>query len=144
MGCPGRWGALPHLFRQKENFPVHFFGKQAIIITSKHRKTIILFSYYNLFLRKRKEKLALKARLVLNEYIRSCSCLPGRPIILLKCNYFNMAPYRWRKFAHLRFVGYFIDFSLFYGTVSCEQLEILVIPGLYKTSLFLLFLFNRL
>ena len=133
MGCPGGTpSAFKRAFRAKRELPCTFFWKTGD------------FSYYNLFLGKRKEKLARKARLVLNEYIASCSCPPGHPIILLKCNYFNMAPYRWRKFAHLRFVGYFIDFSLFYGTVSCEQLEILVILGLYKTSLFLLLLLNRL
>ena len=34
-----------------------FLGKKAIVITSKHGTTIF-FSRYNLFLRKRKEKLA--------------------------------------------------------------------------------------
>ena len=58
-------GALAQFFRalfgQKENFNVYFSGKKVIIITSKHGTTIY-FSRYNLFLGKRKEKLARKAR----------------------------------------------------------------------------------
>ena len=49
------------LFGQKENFNVYFSGKKVIIIASKHGTTIY-FSRYNLFLGKRKEKLARKAR----------------------------------------------------------------------------------
>ena len=46
------------------------------------------FSHYNLFLGKLKDKLARK---VLSEYMGSCSCPPGHPIILLTSNKFNMA-----------------------------------------------------
>ena len=45
-------------FSGKKRTSLYFFlGKKAIIITSKHG-TMIFFSHYNLFLGKRKEKLA--------------------------------------------------------------------------------------
>ena len=49
------------VFWAKREFQCIFLGKKAIIITSKHGTTIF-FSHYNLFLGKRKEKLARKAR----------------------------------------------------------------------------------
>ena len=62
MGCPGGTRSVFWaLFGQKENFNVYFSGKKVIIIASKHGTTIY-FSRYNLFLGKRKEKLARKAR----------------------------------------------------------------------------------
>ena len=62
MGCPGGTRSVFRaLFGQKENFNVYFSRKKVIIITSKHGTTIY-FSRYNLFLGKRKEKLAQKAR----------------------------------------------------------------------------------
>ena len=51
-----------------------------------------IFSHYNLFLAKLKDKLARKARVhMLSEYMGSCSCPPGHLIILLTSNKFNMA-----------------------------------------------------
>ena len=51
-----------------------------------------IFSHYNLFLGKLKDKLARKVRVhMLSEYMGTCSCLSGHPIILLTSNKFNMA-----------------------------------------------------
>ena len=62
MGCPGGTrSAFSHTFRAKRELQCILLGKKAIIITSKHGTTIF-FSHYNLFLGKRKEKLARKAR----------------------------------------------------------------------------------
>ena len=61
MGCP--WGTrsvFTQAFWAKWELQRLFIGKKAIIITSKH-VTAIFFSHYNLFLGKRKEKLARKA-----------------------------------------------------------------------------------
>ena len=59
MGCPGgTTSAFTRAFRAKRELHCTFFWeKKAIIITSKHGTTIF-FSHYNLFLGKRKEKLA--------------------------------------------------------------------------------------
>ena len=76
MGCQG---ALAQYLGQIRELQCILIGKKAIIITSKHGTTIF-FSHYNLFLRKLKEKLALKAR-VNTERVPS-----GHPIILLKSN----------------------------------------------------------
>ena len=62
MECP--WATrsvFTRAFRATRELQFIFLGKKAIIITSKHR-TAIFFSHYNLFLGKRKEKLARKAR----------------------------------------------------------------------------------
>ena len=69
MGCPGGTrSAFTRAFRAKRELHRIFLGKKAIIITSKHGTTIF-FSYYNLFLGKRKGKLARKARVhILSEY----------------------------------------------------------------------------
>ena len=62
MGCPGGTrSAFTRAFRAKRSLQCLFLGKKVIIITSKHGTTIY-FSRYNLFLGKRKEKLAQKAR----------------------------------------------------------------------------------
>ena len=61
MGCPGGTRSVfTRAFRAKRELHCIFLGKKAIIITSKHGTTIF-FSHYNLFLGKRKEKLARKA-----------------------------------------------------------------------------------
>ena len=61
-GMGGTPSAFTRAFRAKREIHCTFFGKQAIIFTSK-RGTTIFFSQYNLFLGKSKEKLARKARL---------------------------------------------------------------------------------
>ena len=62
MGCPGgNRSVFKRAFRAKREIRCVFFGKKAIIITSKQGQTIF-FSHYILFLGKRKEKLARKAR----------------------------------------------------------------------------------
>ena len=53
---------LRTFFGQKENFIKYASGKQGIIIKSKHGTTIV-FSHYNLFLGKLKEKLVRKTRI---------------------------------------------------------------------------------
>ena len=61
---------------------------QAMIITAKHGTTIFFFSRYNLFLGKRKEKVARKAH-VNSELVHRILLMPpapGHPIILLKSN----------------------------------------------------------
>ena len=45
-----------------------------------------LFSHYNLFLRKLKEKLARKARVNTDASISDRALAPGHPMILLKAN----------------------------------------------------------
>ena len=50
-----------------------------------------LFSHYNLFLGKLKEKLARKARVNTERVCRIVFLPPVHPIILLKSNKFNMA-----------------------------------------------------
>ena len=58
MGCPGgNLSVFMRAFRTKRELQCLFLGKEAIIFTSKHGTTIF-FSHYNLFLGKRKEKLA--------------------------------------------------------------------------------------
>ena len=62
MGCPGGTSSVfSRAFRAKRELQCIFLGKNAIIITSKHGTTIF-FSHYNLFLGKRNEKFARKAR----------------------------------------------------------------------------------
>ena len=53
-------------------------------MTSKHDTTIFFFPLYNLFLGKRKEKLARKARVKTQRVYRIVLMSPGHPIILLK------------------------------------------------------------
>ena len=69
MGCPGSTRSVfTRAFRPKREPYCIFLGKKKIIITSK-QGTTIFFSHYNLFLGKRKEKLARKARVyILSEY----------------------------------------------------------------------------
>ena len=62
MGCTGGTRSVfTRAFRTKRELQCIFLGKKAIIITSK-QGTTIYFSHYNLFLGKRKEKSARKAR----------------------------------------------------------------------------------
>ena len=62
MGCPGGTRSVfTRAFRAKRELQCIFLGKKAIVITSKDGTTII-FSHYNLFVGKLKEKLARKAR----------------------------------------------------------------------------------
>ena len=61
MGCPGGTRSVfTCASRAKRELYGIFLGKKAIIIASKHGTTMF-FSHYNLFLGKRKEKLARKA-----------------------------------------------------------------------------------
>ena len=109
-----RYGGHIEFIRFKEHYGMprghslsicaHFSGKKRTSLyisrekgdhyyscTSKHGTTIF-FSHYNLFLGKRLEKLARKARVyILSECIWTCSCPPGHPIILPKSNTFNIA-----------------------------------------------------
>ena len=86
MGCPGgSRSVFKRAFREKREIRCVFFGKKAIIITSKHGQTIF-FSHYILFLGKRKEKLARKARVITERVHRIVLMPPGHPIILLKSN----------------------------------------------------------
>ena len=48
-------------FSGKGELQCAFLGRKAMIITAKHGTTIFFFSRYNLFLGKRKEKVARKA-----------------------------------------------------------------------------------
>ena len=86
MGCPGGTRAVfKRAFRAKREIHCVFFGKKAIIITSKHGKTIF-FSHYILFLGKLKEKLAQKARVNTERVHQIVLMPPGHAIILLKSN----------------------------------------------------------
>ena len=61
MGCPGGTRSVfTRAFGAKENFTVYFSGKDDHYFIQTRRND--LFSHYNLFLRKLKEKLARKAR----------------------------------------------------------------------------------
>ena len=61
MGWPGgARSVFTRAFRAKREHQCLFLGKKAIIIISK-QGTTIFFSHYNLFLGKRKEKLARKS-----------------------------------------------------------------------------------
>ena len=75
MGCPGGTRSVfRRAFRAKREPQYILLEKKAIIITSKHGTTNS-FSNYNLFLAKRKEKLARKARVNTERvYIGSSSC----------------------------------------------------------------------
>ena len=57
-----------------------------------------LFSHYNLFLGKLKEKLARKARVNAERVYRIVLMPPGHPIIPLKSNKFNMAAVSVKRF----------------------------------------------
>ena len=57
----GTRSVFTRAFRARRELQCIFLGKKAIVITSKDCATIF-FSHYNLFLGKRKEKLARKAR----------------------------------------------------------------------------------
>ena len=72
-------------FSGKKRNSLCIFGKKAIIITSKHGKTIF-FPHYILFLGKLKEKLAPKARVNTERVHRIVLLPPGHAIILLKSN----------------------------------------------------------
>ena len=86
MGCPGGTRSVfTRAFRAKRDLHSIFVGKKALIFTSKHGTTIF-FSYYNLFPRKRKEKLARKARVNTERVHRIVAMPPEHPIILHKCN----------------------------------------------------------
>ena len=86
MGCPGGTRSVfKRAFRAKRELQCAFFGKKAIIITPKHGTTIF-FSHYILFLGKRKEKLARKARVNSERVHQIVLMPPGQPIILLKSN----------------------------------------------------------
>ena len=62
MGCPGALAQYLHaLFGQKENFNVFFSGKRRSLLHPNRAEPSLVFHYY-LFLGKRKEKLARKAR----------------------------------------------------------------------------------
>ena len=92
MGCPGGTRSVfTRSFRANRELHWIFLGKKAIIITSKHGTTIF-FCHYNLFVGKRKEKLARKARVNTERVYRIVLMPPGHPIILLKANESNMAP----------------------------------------------------
>ena len=65
---------LRALFGQKENFNVYFLGKgDYYYIQTRHND---LFSHYNLFLGKLKEKLARKARINTDASILDCAHAP--------------------------------------------------------------------
>ena len=93
MGCPG--GALVQylraLFGQKENFNVYFSGKwQSLLHPNTAQRS---FFPLQSFSRKRKEKLARKARVNTDRAYRIVLMPPGHPTILFHSNKFNMAPY---------------------------------------------------
>ena len=67
------WLSIYVRFQENRERHCIFLRKKAIIITSKHGTTIV-FSHYNLFVGKLKEKLARKAHLNTSEYIGSFSC----------------------------------------------------------------------
>ena len=80
MGCPGGLAqAFTLAFRAKREL----HGKKAIIVTKQLND---LFSHYNLFIGKRKEKLAHKARVNTERVYRIVRMPPGHPIILLQSN----------------------------------------------------------
>ena len=86
MGCPGALAQyLRALFGQKENFTAYFSGKRrSLLHPNTHNDLFVPLGI-------RKEKLARKAR-VNSERVYRILLMPlGHPIILLKCNKFNMA-----------------------------------------------------
>ena len=84
MVCPGGTRLVfTRAFGAKRVLHCIFRGKKAIIITSKHGTTLF-FSQCNLFLGKRKEKLARKAPINTERVYRIVLMPPGHPIILLK------------------------------------------------------------
>ena len=87
MGCPGgtRSVFMRALWAKRELHCI-FFGKKAIIVTSKHGTTIF-FSHYYPFIGKLKEKLARKARVNTERVYRIVLVPPGHPITLLKSTY---------------------------------------------------------
>ena len=64
----GTRSVFTRAFRARRELQCIFLGKKAIVITFKDGATIF-FSHYNLFLGKRKEKLARKARVNTNASI---------------------------------------------------------------------------
>ena len=72
-------------FGQKENFTVYFSGKRRSLLhpntTQRPFFPIIIFYYENV-----KKNWPEKRAEMLSEFIGSCSCPPGHPIILLKSN----------------------------------------------------------
>ena len=92
MGRPaGTRSVFTRAFWTKRELHCIFLRKKAIIITSKHG-TIILFSHYNLFLGKRKEKLAWKAGVKCWANISDSAHAPwASHSTTLKSNSFNMA-----------------------------------------------------
>ena len=84
MGCPaGPRSVFTRAFRAKGELHCAFLGKKAMIITAKHG-IMIFFSGYNLFLGKRKEKVARKGRVNSERVYQILHMPPGHPIILLK------------------------------------------------------------
>ena len=81
----GTRSVLTRAFCAKRELHCIFFGKKAIIVTSKHGTTIF-FSHYNPFIGKLKEKLARKARVNTERVYRIVLMPPGHPITLLKSN----------------------------------------------------------
>ena len=88
MGCTGGTRSVfTRAFRAKRELQCIFLGKKAIIITSK-QGTTIYFSLHDLFLGKRKEKSARKARVNTDamRVYRIVLMAPWHLIILLKSN----------------------------------------------------------
>ena len=84
MGCPGgHWLSIYARFSGKKRISTYISREKGDrhYIQSRHND---LFSHYNLFLGKLKEKLARKAHVNTDTSILDRSHAPGHPIILLK------------------------------------------------------------
>ena len=67
---------LRALFGQKENFSAYFSAKRRSFILHPSTAHDLFCSHHNLFLRKRKEKLARKARVNTDASISDCAYAP--------------------------------------------------------------------
>ena len=86
MGCPGgHWLSIYARFSGKKRISTYISREKGDrhYIQTRHND---LFSHYNLFLGKLKEKLARKARVNTERVYRIVLMPPGHPIILLKSN----------------------------------------------------------
>ena len=87
MECPGGHSlTIDAGFSGKKRTSMYISREKGDRYYIQRRHNDLFFSLH-FFLGKLKEKLARKARV----NMRSCSCPPGHPTILLKSNWFNMA-----------------------------------------------------
>ena len=103
MGCPGGYSlSIYALSSGKERTSLYISWKKGdhYYIQARHND---LFSHYNLFKGKLKEKLTRKARVNTDRVYRIVLTPSGHPMTHLKSSLFNMAAVSVKRYIHLHF-----------------------------------------